>query len=194
MTTLVAVKKGKKICLASDSLSVFGSRKEEAGKHVYGAGKILEIGPNLVGIAGHASWGLILADYFLKKKNIPLWETVDQIFELFNSLHEDLKKRYYLIPPHLTFLPFESSDFQLLIINSCGIFEVEHSRVVRHYKRYSAIGTGEEYALGAVSSVYNLLEDPEEIAKIGIQSAAQFDQKTGLPVYARCVQLSVIEP
>lgn len=190
MTTFTAVKKGKRLCLASDSLSIFGSRKEVSGKHVCEGEKIIEIGPNLVGMAGHPSWGLILAGYFSTKKNIPVWKTANQIFDLFNGIHEELKNRYYLTPPNLKFLPFESSEFQLLIINTCGIFEVEYSRAVRKYTKYSAIGTGEDYALGAISSVYNMIESPEEIAKIGVEAAAQFDRKTDLPIHTRCIELS----
>lgn len=189
MTTVAAVKKGKRLCLASDSLSTFGSRKEEGGNHVHEEGKFIEIGPNCVGISGHPSWSLVLTNYFSRKKSLSLWKTPDQIFELFNGMHEELKERYYLSPPHLKFLSFESSELQLLIVNSCGIFEVEYSRVVRQYNTYSAIGTGEDYALGAMSAIYDMTSDPEDIAKIGIEAAAQFDRKTGLPLFTRCIDL-----
>ncbi len=189
MTTLVAVKKGKRLCLASDSLAIFGSRKEESGRHIHEEAKFISIGPNLVGMSGHPSWGLVLTNYFSKKKTISLWKTPGQIFDLFNGMHEELKERYYLSPPSLKFIPFESSEFQLLIINTRGIFEVEYSRVVRQYSKYSAIGTGEEYALGAINAVYDRIGDAEEIAKIGIEAAAQFDRKTGLPLYTRCIDL-----
>jgi ATP-dependent HslUV protease, peptidase subunit HslV len=189
MTTLAAVKKGKRLCLASDGMGIFGSRKEEFGKHVYKKGKWIAIGPNLVGISGHASWSLVLANYFSRRGTIPIWKTTDQIFELFNRIHEELKSEYYLTPPHLDYLPFESSEFQMLIINTYGIFEVEHSRVVRQYTKYTAIGTGEEYALGAISSVYDTIEDPQEIAQIAIAAASEFDRKTALPVQTYCLEL-----
>lgn len=190
MTTIAAVKKGKRLCLASDSLTIFGSRKEESGKHVQEEEKFIEVGPNLVGISGHPSWGLVLTDYFSKKKTTSLWKTSGQIFDLFNGIHEELKEQYYLSPPSLKFIPFESSEFQLLIINTCGIFEVEYSRMVRQYSKYSVIGTGEEYALGAIKAVYDMIGDAEEIAKIGIEAAAQFDRKTGLPLYTQCIDLN----
>lgn len=183
MTTLTAVKKDKQICLASDGLTIFGSRKEISGEHISEGGKILEIGSNYIGIAGHPSWSLILDNYFAKRKKTPQWKTADEVFETFHSMHEDLKQEYFLNSPYLSFLPFESSEFELLIVNPYGIFEVEYSRVVRQYFQYSAIGTGEEYALGAISSVYNSLDDVKQIAKIGIESAAQFDRKTSLPIH-----------
>lgn len=190
MTTIAAVKKGNRLSLASDSLSIFGSRKEEVGNHVYGEGKFIEIGQNLVGISGHPSWSLVLTNHFLRQKNIPLWKTADQIFELFNEMHEELKKKYYLTPPNLKFLSCEGSEFQLLIINSCGIFEVEYSRAVRQYNKYSAIGTGEEYALGAMSAVYDMAKNSEEIGRIGVEAAAEFDRKTGLPLFICSIDLA----
>ncbi len=109
-------------------------------------------------MSGHPSWGLILRNYFSKKKKISLWKTPGQIFDLFNDMHEELKERYYLNPPTLKFFPFESSEFHLLVVNVCGIFEVEYSRAVRQYNRYTAIGTGEECALGAMNAVYTIYQ------------------------------------
>lgn len=188
MTTVAAVKKGKRLCLASDTLTTLGSRKEVAGQHVSKKGKIIRIGPNYLGSSGHASWSLVLSHYFSKKK-VPEWKTEKEIFEVFTLIHKQLKEKYHLHPPTLSYLPFESSEFSFLIINSHGIFEIEYSRAVRKYSQFSAIGSGEEYALGAIKSVYDKMEDPEEIAKIGIEAAAHFDQKTGLPIQTCCIDL-----
>lgn len=189
MTTIVAIKKEKRICIASDTLTLFGVRKEIAGKHVYDEGKILQIGDNFVGIAGHPSWKLILRRYFSKKKPISTWKTADEVFEVFNTLHRHLKDLYYLDPSYSKYEPVESSEFELLVANSHGIFEVDYLRVVRQYHRFSAIGTGEEYALGAIKALYNSLDDVEEIAKIGIEAAAQFDRKTALPLRVQCFNI-----
>ncbi|MDP1834323.1 MAG: hypothetical protein Q8K75_00190 [Chlamydiales bacterium] len=186
MTTIVAVKKEKRICIASDTLTLFGERKEIAEKHVYDEGKILQIGNNFIGIAGHSSWSLVFKHYFSKKKRITTWETVDQVFEVFNTLHRHLKDLYYLDPSYSRYEPLESSEFDLIIANSNGIFEVDYLRVVRQYHSFSAIGTGEEYALGAIKALYSSLDDVEEIAKMGIEAAAQFDRKTALPLRVHC--------
>lgn len=190
MTTVAAVKKGNKLCLASDTLITLGSRKEVADQHVSNKGKIIQIGPNYLGSSGHASWGLVLSHYFSKKK-VPEWKTEKEIFEVFTLMHEELKKKYHLHTPTLSHLPFESSEFSFLIINCHGIFEIEYSRAVRKYSRFSAIGSGEEYALGAIQSVYDQFEDPEEIAKIGIKAATHFDQHSGLPIQICCIDLRV---
>ncbi len=189
MTTIAAVKKGKRLCIASDTLTRFGSRKEIAEKHVYGNGKIIKIGPNFIGFSGHPSWELILNHYFSKKKNISSWETANQIFEIFNIFHHHLKEDYFLTFSSSRYVPVETSEFEFLIINSCGIFEVDYARVVRHHLYFSAMGTGEDYALGAIKAVFDLIKDPEEIVKIGIKAAAQFDRKTDLPIQIQCINL-----
>lgn len=190
MTTIAAVKKGNKLCLASDTLMTLGNRKEVADQHVSNKGKIIQIGPNYLGSSGHASWGLVLSHYFSKKK-VPEWKTEKEIFEVFTLMHEELKEKYFLHPPTLSYLPFESSEFCFLIINRHGIFEIEYSRAVRKYSRFSAIGTGEEYALGAIQAVYDQFEDPEEIAKIGVQAGVHFDRQSELPIQICCIDLRV---
>lgn len=189
MTTICAVKKGKRLCIASDTLTLFGSRKEVSGKHVHRDGKIIQLGSNYIGASGHHSWGLILDHYFSEKKTSLEWKTADQIFEIFNTLHQHLKDHYFHNFSFSRYIPLECSNFGLLIINSYGIFEVDYVRVVRQHRHFFAIGTGEEYALGAIKSVYNLIDDPEEIAKIGVKAAAQFDRKTDLPLQTHCIDL-----
>lgn len=189
MTTICAVKKGKRICIASDSLARIGSRKEILDNHVQGDGKILKIGSNFIATAGHPSWELILKQYFLERKNISAWESADQVFDVFNALHQDLKKHYFLAPPLLRHIPIESSEFEFLIVNPFGIFEVDYARVVRHHLHFTAMGSGEDYALGGIKAVFNLIEDPAEIAKSGIEAAVQFDRKTSFPVQIQCLDL-----
>lgn len=191
MTTIAAVKKGKYVCIASDALTLFGSRKEIDGKHVYGEGKIVRLGSNYIGIAGHPSWDLIINHYFLKLRIIPVWKTADQVFEFFCVMQQVLKSRYFLDCKQFNGSPFEDAAYELLIINPHGIFEVEYSGLVRQYTTFSAIGTGESYALGAIKAIYSKIEDPMEIVKIGIEAAAQFDRKTELPVYVYCMETAI---
>ncbi len=183
MTTIAAVKKGKRLCIASDSLTLFGSRKELSGQHVYGEGKFIRVGSNYIGMAGHPSWELILKHYFARQKRVFPWKTAEQIFEIFRKMHSDLKRIYYLSSDRSDFSPFEDSAFELLIVNPYGIFEVEYSRLVRQYSKFSAIGSGEYYALGAMKAVYDELNNPGEIVGLGIKAAAQFDRGTELPLH-----------
>lgn len=177
MTTIVAVKKNGRVAIGSDTLTLFGNRKESCGRDVYDAGKIIQVGKNYIGLSGHSSWDLVIGAHFSKENFVPEWKNTEEIFETFNQMHSHLKSFSYLNSLALDYVPFESSDFGILVINSFGIFEVDYIRTVRHYSCFSAIGTGEEYALGAIKASYEYFENPADIAKLGLEAAAQFDRK-----------------
>jgi hypothetical protein len=40
-----------------------------------------------------------------------------------------------------------------------------------------------------MSAIYDLFDDAEEIAKMGIAAAAEFDRKTDLPIFTRTIDL-----
>lgn len=189
MTTVVAVKKGNGICIGSDGLTLFGHRREVAGRHVVGNGKIIQVGNQWVGFSGDASWGLVLSHYFAgcKAKD---WKDEGEIFDVVSGLHRALKERYFFIPPTLSFLPFESSEFHLLIVNRWGIFDVDYARVVRKFTQFHAIGTGDGYALGAMQAVFGMVESAEEVAEEGLRAACRFDRKSEGPLFLRTAHSS----
>jgi len=61
---------------------------------------------------------------------------------------------------------------------------------VQEYRKFYAIGSGTDLALGAL---YSLYPDPrlsaEQIARKAIEAAAEFDDATGLPVISQAVRL-----
>jgi ATP-dependent protease HslVU (ClpYQ) peptidase subunit len=79
----------------------------------------------------------------------------------------------------------------ILVANSYGIFGVESRRAVQEYSKFSACGSGDEYALGAMYAAYNLPDKTaEDIARLGIEAAAQFDKGTGLPITSYSIHLA----
>ena len=58
------------------------------------------------------------------------------------------------------------------------------------YKRFTALGSGDEFALGAMTAVYDDdTKSAENIARIGVEVAAEFDDSTGLPLEYYSVKL-----
>ena len=55
-------------------------------------------------------------------------------------------------------------------------------REVHEFEKFWAIGSGKPYALGAMYAVYDQLDDPEEIAKMGITASCEFDNACELPM------------
>jgi len=189
VTTVTVVMKGGVAAIAADTLIKWGSAKESA-TYIANHDKILRVGENLVGVTGTATFTAILRDYFDHSSEEVRLDSPSQIFRAWNRLHGILKERYFLLPEEDKEDALESSRMDCLIANPHGIFGVAAHRTVQQFSKFYAYGSGSDYALGAMYSAY---PDPqlsaEQVARQGIEAAAEFDDGTGLPVTSYCVQL-----
>jgi ATP-dependent protease HslVU (ClpYQ) peptidase subunit len=62
-------------------------------------------------------------------------------------------------------------------------------REVFEYTQFWAVGSGREFALGAMLSLYGRLRSAEAIAKAGVNAGATFDRNSGLPMTLYTLQL-----
>ena len=69
-----------------------------------------------------------------------------------------------------------------LIANRKGIFGVYSMREVFEYTRYWAIGSGREFALGAMYAQYDRLKSASAVARAGIEAGCVFDKNSALPM------------
>jgi len=189
VTTVTVVRKGGVAAIAADTLIKWGSAKESA-TYIANHDKILRVGDSLVGVTGTATFTAILRDYFEHSSEEVRLDSPSQIFRAWNRLHGVLKERYFLLPEEDKEDALESSRMDCLIANPHGIFGVAAHRTVQQFSKFYAYGSGSDYALGAMYSAY---PDPqlsaEQIARHGIEAAAEFDDGTGLPVTSYSVQL-----
>ena len=189
MTTVTVVRKGGVAAIAADTLIKWGSAKESA-TYIANHDKILRVGESLVGVTGTATFNAILRDYFDHSSEEVRLDSPSQIFRTWNRLHGILKERYFLLPEEDKEDALESSRMDCLIANPHGIFGVAAHRTVQQFSKFYAYGSGSDYALGAM---YSAFADPqlsaEQIARLGIEAAAEFDDGTGLPVTSYSVQL-----
>ena len=189
MTTVTVVRKGGVAAIAADTLIKWGSAKESA-TYIANHDKILRVGESLVGVTGTATFNAILRDYFDHSSEEVRLDSPSQIFRTWNRLHGILKERYFLLPEEDKEDALESSRMDCLIANPHGIFGVAAHRTVQQFSKFYAYGSGSDYALGAM---YSAFADPqlsaEQIARHGIEAAAEFDDGTGLPVTSYSVQL-----
>lgn len=177
MSTIVIVKKNDTICIAADSLTTFGSQKLSS-EYDEKPDKIIQVGDSYIGVTGSSAHQLVLENLFLKAKEPPDFTDQGKIFEFFRSIHPKLKDEYFLNPQDGEDDPYESSQFNLVIVNAYGIFAVFDLREVHQFSKFWAIGSGSEYAIGAMYSVYNHKLSAEEIAKIGINAGIEFDKSS----------------
>jgi len=189
MTTIAVVRKNGYAAIAADTLTKWGSGKESAA-YVANSTKIVRVGDSYIAGSGTSTFKLILRDYFAQRGVPARFDSVINLFKTWQAFHAVLKERYYLVSVGDKDDTIESSKFDVLIANPHGIFGVGAHRTVQEYRKFYAVGTGTDLALGAMYGVYdNPRLSAEQVARLAIEAAAEFDDATGLPVVSHSVKI-----
>jgi ATP-dependent HslUV protease, peptidase subunit HslV len=96
-------------------------------------------------------------------------------------VHEILKEKYFLNTKEDEDDPYESSQITSLVANPYGIFGVYSYREVFSFDRFWGIGSGRNFALGAMYATYDSVRSARELAEIGVKAGAEFDKSTAGP-------------
>jgi len=179
MTTLVAVRKNDEVVIAADSLTTFGDTRLSA-EFDRTSEKIVHYKGSHIGLCGSAAHQLVFESLLAAHGDLD-FSTKAAIFETFRKLHPILKEQHFLNPKEEEDDPYESTQITALIANARGIFGVYSMREVFEYTRYWAAGSGREFALGAMHSLYTRLKTAEAVAKGGVEAGAMFDKNSALP-------------
>lgn len=188
MTTIVVVRKGNQAAIAADSLTTFGSTRL-APSYDRNPHKIIRFADSFIGVAGSAAHQLVLENLLAKNPDLAL-HGKEAIYESFRRLHPLLKDEAFLNPKEEEDDPYESSQMTVMIANPSGIFAVYSMREVFEFDRYWAIGSGRDFALGAMFVAYARAADPAKVARIGIEAGAEYDTGTSLPMSLHTVTLA----
>lgn len=188
MSTLVVVKKNNMVCIAADTMTSFGNNKQLATYDAFPY-KILKVGESYLGLVGSAAHNIVLESIFAREKTVPRFKNRLEIFEFFRQLHPRLKNKYFLNPKEEDDDPYESSQIDLFIANRYGIFGLYSLREVFEYNKFWALGSGSDFALGAMYAVYDQLESAEAIAEIGVKAGTEFDDGSANPTTSFCIHL-----
>ena len=182
MSTIVAVVKNNLGCIAADSLTSFGDTRQPA-EFVSDYEKIIPFAENnFIGIVGSAAHHLVMQNLLHKHADKVDFSDRAAIFESMRQLHPILKDEYFLNSKEEDDDAYESSRVDALILNPGGIFGLYSLREVDQYTRFWAIGSGADFALGAMRVAYDLLDDAAAIARAGIEAGACFDNGSALPM------------
>lgn len=187
MSTIVAVRKGNTVCIAADSLTSFGDTRQSS-TYEKSFDKIHGFSNNFIGIVGSAAHHIVMQSLLSSETELAFNNRM-AIFESFRAMHPILKDKYFLNPKDDDEDPYESSRIDALLINPQGIFGIYSLREVFEYSRFWAIGSGAEFALGAMHAVYERLPEAEQIARAGIEAGAEFNVATALPM--SCYSLAI---
>ena len=189
MSTVVVVRKNNGACIAADSLTSFGDTKQ-AAEFVVHSDKIIRFDAFYMGIVGSAAHQLVLKSLFKNHANKIDFSNQLSIFESVKLIHPILKDEYFLNSKDEDEDPYESSRVDSLIMTNKGIYGLYSLREVDEYTQFWAVGSGAEYALGAMFSVYDQLETAEQIAQAGVHAGAKFDNASDLPMTSYTVELT----
>jgi ATP-dependent protease HslVU (ClpYQ) peptidase subunit len=188
MTTIVAVRKNGYAAIAADTLTTFGNTRLPS--HLDAShDKILHIGNSYVGVCGSAANHLVLANLLAKSPEVQL-NSKAEIFETFRKLHPVLKEECFLNPKEDEEDPYESSQITALIANASGIYGIYSMREVFEYTQYWAIGSGHEFALGALHHTYAHYDNAEDIARAGVEAGIALDKNSADPITLYSVKLT----
>ena len=180
MTTIVAVKKNGVVAIAADTLTTFGNTRLPATLDA-SPDKILHCGSSHIGVCGSAAHHLVLSSLLAKMPDVQL-NSKAEIFETFRKLHPVLKEECFLNPKEDEEDPYESSQITALIANTSGIYGVYSMREVFEFTQFWAIGSGHEYALGALHHAYTRYNSALDIARAGVEAGIFFDKNSGVPI------------
>lgn len=181
MSTIVVVRKGRNACIAADTLTSFGELRQ-AQSYEKHSDKIHRLADNYMGIIGSAAHHIVIPSLLSEVGFECSFYSRMEIFESFRKFHPVLKDRYFLNPKEEEDDPYESSRVDALLVNPHGVFGVYSLREVFEYTRFWAIGSGSEFALGAMFASYDRYDKVEKIARVGVEAGAEFNGGTALPL------------
>jgi ATP-dependent protease HslVU (ClpYQ) peptidase subunit len=187
MTTIVVVRKGDTAIIAADSLTTFGTTRL-APSYDRHPEKVTAYGDSFIGVAGSAAHQLVLENVLERTPNLDFHGKA-AIYESFRRLHPVLKDEAFLNPKEEEDDPYESSQMTVMVANPWGIFGVYSMREVFEFDRFWAIGSGRDFALGAMFTVYEAAKTAREIAQAGVVAGAEFDTGTAPPIATHEVKL-----
>ena len=158
-TTIVAVRKNKKVCVAGDGQVSLGQTIMKGS-----ARKVRRLSPGgeevVVGFAGSTADAFTL----LERLETKLESNPGQLTKAAIELAKDWRTDKYL--RNLEAMLIVTDGEQLLLITGAGdVLEPEHN--------IAAVGSGGNYALAAARALYENVDDPTEIAKKSLSIASE---------------------
>ncbi|AKC70400.1 MFS transporter [Pandoraea oxalativorans] len=179
MTTVVVVKKAGEIAIAADSLVTFGdtrlSQSYEENR------KVFHVGDSYVGLAGTTAHFPVMRAILSGMADECRLHSRDEVFRTFCRVHQKLKEEYFLNTKEEEDDPYESSQITSVIANPTGIYGVYSYREVFVFDRFWGIGSGRNFALGAMYALYDQDLSARAIAEAGVKAGAEFDKSSAGP-------------
>jgi ATP-dependent protease HslVU (ClpYQ) peptidase subunit len=189
MTTCVVVRKNGQVAIAADSLVTFGDTRLPGNYEANS--KIFQVGDSWVTLAGTTAHFPVMKKLLTEMGEECRLGSKEEVFETYTRAHNILKEKYFLNTKEDEDDPYESSQLISLIANPHGIFGVYSYREVFSFDRFWGIGSGRNFALGAMHAVYDKLDSARQIAEAGVTAGIEFDKNSAGPlqIYSIAMQM-----
>lgn len=190
MSTIVVVKKDKRVVIGADTMQSQGSTTIRSMYQPKGD-KIFKFRQSYIGVTGSSAFKYVLASLFKKHKDLINLNSAEEIFETLLKIHPILKNDYFIETNENDdeSQEFESNQIFALIANKTGAYEIQSYREVHNIGQFWATGSGKLFALGAMHAIYKTEKNPRVIAEKGLKAACEFDENSGLPLQIKSVSL-----
>lgn len=189
MSIIVVVKKAGRAVIAADTNYSFGNANVKSA-YLSNRTKIHQFNDSMIGTVGATAHENVLEHLFEKHKSKLSFGSAREIFNTYLRIHPILKDEYFLNASEGDDEDeYQSSQIDGLIANPNGIFGMYSWREVYEFEKFWALGSGRDYALGALFSVYDSFDEPERIAETAVKAACEFDDGCGLPLTIHSVAL-----
>jgi ATP-dependent HslUV protease subunit HslV len=179
MTVAVAVRKKNKTVLVADSLVHFGGQRFPARDTRLN--KIHRIGDSLIAWAGWSLYAEMLTAHLAASERVPPLRSEAEVFAFFVGFWRAMQSNYTFVQSSTPQEghPFANLESTFLLVNSSGIYRIAGDMDVTQFQQYSAIGSGSQYALGALRVLYEQALSAETIGRRAVQVGIDFDVYCG---------------
>lgn len=182
MTVLTVVRKNNKVVIAADTVVHSGSTIKDVDSKI-NHDKIIYHNETWFAYSGASMSALMLKDALQQYGDDLDFHGLPNIYRSSLILHKILKDHYFLLTDDgSNGQAVQDSQLYLLIANSSGIYEITGDRNVTEFPYFWSAGSGSRFALGAMFTCYEQYDNPEDIAKKGVEAACKYDSFCGLPM------------
>jgi ATP-dependent HslUV protease subunit HslV len=186
MSTIVVVRKAGYVAIAADTLGSVGGTAL-GGQYDQFPDKIHQIGHTYMGVCGSAAHHMVVESLIAKDSTGLHFGNRTEIFETLRRIRQTLTEEFDLQGGDAA--TSRCGQLEVLVANQHGIFGATGPYEVYTYARFWAIGSGREYALGAMHGAYEHQRTAGDIAEVAVQAGAEFDRDTGLPLTVYTLKL-----
>lgn len=189
MSVVCAAIKAGEIAIACDTQISFGSTSVSSS-HIANSNKLHQVNDSIIGIVGWNTLSDMVDHLILTQPDSFKLANRMEIYSTLLNLHATMKSNYFLSTKGKdNNQPVESSQFNAIIANPNGLFEITKFREVNEYRQYWSVGSGRQYALGAMQAIYSQVNTASDVVLAGVTAGCEFDQSCALPACVETIRL-----